>query len=500
MRREEYRATLILMAGLLAATFTGFLREAALAYELGASHATDLYLIAFTLPEFVFTALPIILLPAFIPLFTDLQLRVGEAGAWRFARQVAGALLILLLGVTSLAAAAAPLYLRWLAPGFDPLQRSQALRALIVMLPALSMMGGATLAGAILQVYRRFARPALATAIYNVTFVVVLLGAPLAWSVGRAAWGVTAGAAAAFLLQFSLVWRFRPKPPAQNAERETVRLPVGVSDLARLAGPLAAGYAVHHAILFVDRAMATMLAAGAVATLNYAYRLALVVGQVGGLAISTALFPRMAEQAASRDYAGLRSSVAAALRFVWLVGLPACSLLIVLRVPLVQVLFERGAFDRSATLAVSAVLVWYAIAVLADALCQPMWRVLYARRSAWTVLAVNSLQTGIRVLANVALIDPLGYRGLALSAALGLTVQALVLGQVVRRQLGPFLTAEWWRQMFKVVVATALAVLVTGLMVSHFRAWPALYVLLASAALGSLIYLGILRLQEKSLW
>jgi len=368
------------------------------------------------------------------------------------------------------------------------------------MLPALTMMGGATLAGAILQVYRRFARPALATAIYNVTFVIVLLGAPLAWSVGRAAWGVTAGAAAAFLLQFSLVWHFRPKPSAPDSERKPLPLPVGVSDLARVAGPLAAGYAVHHVILFVDRAMATTLAAGAVATLNYAYRLALVVGQLSGLAVSTALFPRMAEQAASQDLSGLRSSLAAALRFVWLIGVPACGGLIVLRIPLVQVLFERGAFDRSATIAVSDILVWYAIAVLADALCQPLWRVLYARRSAWTVLAMNSLQTGIRVVVNLALIDPLGYRGLALSAALGLTVQLLLLGQVVRRQLGPFLAAGWWRQMFRALLAAALAVLVTGLVVSHFRAWPALSVILAGAAVGGLTYLGVLRLQEKRLW
>ena len=502
MRRDDYRATLILMLGLVAATFTGFLREAALAFELGAGRATDIFLIGFSLPEFFFVALPIVLTPAFIPLFADVRLRLGERGAWRLARQVAVALLALLLAITLLLALAVPLYLKWLAPGFITAERAQAARAVYVMLPAILLMGLATLAGAILQVYRRFARPALATALYNVTFVAVLLGAPLAWAVGGAAWGVTAGAGAAFLLQFSLVWRFRPRSMAAGSS--TVDPPsapgqpsIGVADVARLAGPLAAGYAAHHIILLVDRAMATTLGAGSVATLNYAYRLALVVGQLSGLAVSTALFPRMAEQAANQDHAGLRSSLAGALRFVWMVGLPATCGLILLRTPLVALVFERGAFGKAATAGVSGVLVWYAVAVLADALCQPLWRVLYAGRSAWTVLAVNGLQTGIRILCNFALIGSLGYNGLALSAAIGLAVQLIVLALLVRRRVGGFLAARWWRGAFWILLATAIAALAVYLIAAQLTASPALVTLLVSGASGGVIYLLTLRLVTR---
>jgi putative peptidoglycan lipid II flippase len=499
VRREDYRATLILMAGFLAATATGFLREAALAHELGAGRATDIYLVAFALPEFFFLALPIVLSPAFIPLFADLRLARGEVAAWRFAWRVAGALLAFLVGAGVLLALGAPLILRWLGSGFDAGARAEAARALYRMLPAVILMGEATLAGAVLQVYRRFARPALATAIYNVTFVAVLLGAPLAWAAGRAAWGVTAGATAAFLLQISLVWRYRPAPASDVEPRgeEAGRQPVTVADVVRLAGPLAAGYAAHHLILFVDRAMATTLQAGAVATLNYGYRLALVVGQLSGLAVSTALFPTMAEQAAADDRPGLRSSLAAALRFVLVVGLPSAGILVVLRVPAVQVLFEHGAFDPAATAAVSQVVVWYALAVLVDALCQPLWRLLYARRSAWTVLVINSLQTGIRVLGNFALIGALGYNGLAISAVLGLGIQLLALGVLARRHLGAFLDLAWWRGALQTVVATALAVVVAGVAADQLAALPPPGIVLVAGALGGLSYILILWFLEK---
>jgi putative peptidoglycan lipid II flippase len=272
---------------------------------------------------------------------------------------------------------------------------------------------------------------------------------------------------------------------------------VDLGNLAALAAPLAAAYATHHLILFVDRAMASTLQPGSVATLNYAYRLALVVGQLSGLAVSTALFPRMSEQAAGDDQSGLRASLSGALRFVWLVGLPATSALILLRQPLVHLLFERGAFDQAATIAVSDVLPWYALAVLADALCQPLWRVLYARRRASTVLAVNGLQTTIRLLANVALIKPMGYNGLALSAALGLFVQLVVLAWLVRRHLGVYLTKGWWRSVLHGILAAAPALIVVNFLVRQLSTRPALLALLVAGALGFSIYLVTLWLLEK---
>ena len=497
MRRQDYRATLVVMLGLALATGTGFLREAGLAFELGAGKAMDTFLIAFTVPEFFFIGLPVVLVPAVIPLFADIRLQAGDRAAWRFGLRIAVALLVLLLGLTALAALGAPIYLRWLAPGFGPAALIQTRRALYMMLPAISLMGLAALVGAFLQVHRRFGRPALSTAAYNLTFFAVLLGLPLIWLVGRAALGVTLAAAVALLIQVPLLLHYRPSRTAPEQTRDMQRPGIGPGHLARAAAPLAVAYFTHHLILFVDRAMATTLQTGSVAALNYAYRLALVVGQLSGLAVSTALFPRMSEQAAGGDQPGLRDSLAGGLRFVWLVGLPAAAGLVVLRLPLVEVLFERGAFDKEATTAVSAVLPWYALAVLADALCQPLWRVLYAGRRGGTVLAVNGLQTAIRLAANVALINPLGYNGLAISAALGLSAQLVVLSWLVRRRLGAYLTKGWWRSAFHGAVATIPALTATGFLVHQLSVGPALLALLIAGSLGALIYLLLLMLLEK---
>ncbi|MBI1876737.1 MAG: polysaccharide biosynthesis C-terminal domain-containing protein, partial [Chloroflexi bacterium] len=247
--------------------------------------------------------------------------------------------------------------------------------------------------------------------------------------------------------------------------------------------------AVHHLSLFVDRAFATGLGVGSAAALSYAYHLALVVGQLSGLAVSTALFPHLAEQISRNDGVGARRSLADALRLVWLIALPASAALIVLRTPLIRLLLEHGAFDQAATSAVSTPLVWYTLAVLADALCQPLWRVVYVQRSGWTVLAVNGLQTALRLLFNFVLVPFFGYNGLAMSAVIGLTIQVLVLGWWVHRRLGRYLTNGWPHDIARIILATVASAAASMALTMSLGDVSPLIVLALAGLVSSLTYL-----------
>jgi putative peptidoglycan lipid II flippase len=179
-------------------------------------------------------------------------------------------------------------------------------------------------------------------------------------------------------------------------------------------------------------------------------------------------------------------------------ALPASVGLLLLREPLVQVLFEHGAFDPTATQAVSGPLTWYTLAALADALCQPFWRVVYAQRRMWTVAGVNGLQTGIRFGGNIVLSLWLGYNGLALSAALGLVIQLVVLGWLTWRSLGAYWTPAWWRDLVWITSATALLAAVVLVATQHWHTVKPMALLLISSLLGGLTYAGILLYQKYS--
>ncbi len=492
MPRENLRATLILMAGFAAATLTGFLRQAVLADQFGASRVMDTFLVAFAVPEFVFIALPIVLSPAFLPIFASLRQNEGEAAAWQFGMRTAAILLGVLVLITALAMLAAPLYIRWLSPGFTPEERRLAVRGVRLMLPALSFMGLATYASTAFQVYRRFLRPAFLTAIYNVTFILTLLFLPAYSIYERAALGVTLGAAAALVLQIPVVWWYRPGPAARRAAVEVSQSLKDSGQLASLTAWFAAGYAAHHLILFIDRAMATSLGAGSAAALSYGLHLALAVGQLSSLPVSTVLFPQLAEEIGRGDLLEARLSLTRALKSIWMIALPASAGLIILRQPLVEFLFARGAFDQAATQAVTPTLIWYGLAVLADALCQPLWRVIYAQKRAPLVLQVNGLQTLVRVIFNLLFSMRWGYIGLAVSAVGGLTIQLLVLSWLTWRSLGKFPEVSWWRDFAWPIMACSAASIAVSLILARQLVLTPIFVLVISGTVGSLIYVGVL--------
>jgi putative peptidoglycan lipid II flippase len=499
LRRDDYRAIIIVILSYSVATLTGFLRQAVVARYLGVGRAADIYLIAFSLPEFVFIALPIVLYPAFIPLFTESRHRFDEAAAWKLVKQTALGLLFLLLFLTLLVGLGAPIFLRWLSPGFSSSDQVIAIRALRLMLPSLCLMSLATLSSAVLIVSRQFAPPALVAAVFNITFVIVLIALPVDSLIDRASWAVTIGAAAAFLFQIPILWSYHLRSNTSNPRSDLSFKPkdssIGVNQVVRLAGPLAAGYAVHHFILLVDRAMATSLEPGSVAALSYANHLALVIGQLSGMAVSMVLFPLLADQISQKDFDGVRTSLADALRLIWLIALPASIGLIILREPIISILLERGAFDELAKATVSAPLVWYSLAVLVDALGQPFWRLIYAQKSSWTVLGVNGIQTIIRFLGNIILINLMGYLGLALSAALGLTLQTLILGWLIYHRIGTFWTDAWWREIRRIMVATISATFVTSVLVFSWTFTPILQILIIGI-IGGFTFLAVLQLAK----
>jgi putative peptidoglycan lipid II flippase len=490
MQRNDIRSTIIVMISLAFATLTGFMRQIVVAYTLGAGRIADIFLIAFAVPEFVFVALPIILTPVIIPLFSQIRQKHGEGVAWLWGGKLSGWLLLLLLGTTILAGLSAPIFIPWLSPGFNAGERAQTIQVFYRMLPGLLLMGISAMVGSLLQVYRKFARPVLTTAVYNLVFMAALIFLPLGDPLMRAGWGVTLGAAAAMIFQIPLLWRIRPKKiltaNGSVIDQETM------GKALRLTGWMAAGYGANQMIQFFDRALATSLGAGSAAVLNYGYHLALSVEQLSGLAVSTVMFPGLSEKVEAQELDEARRSINHAMGWVWGLALPASLGFVLLRTPIVQVLLEHGAFQSEATQAVSTVMAIYAFAVLADALCQPLWRAIYAQQNGKVVLGVNSIQTMVRVTADLLLIHQFGYNGLAFSALIGLSLQVILLILFVGRSLAWKISRQSLIVCVKIIIAGSGAYIVTlavktwlGNSIPNF---PPIYILLISGVILLTIY------------
>jgi putative peptidoglycan lipid II flippase len=259
---------------------------------------------------------------------------------------------------------------------------------------------------------------------------------------------------------------------------------------------MAAGYTAHHLIQFIDRAMSTSLGEGGAAVLNYGYHIALAVGQLSGLAVSTVMFPGLSEQVGFQELDRARRSINQALELVWGLALPASLGLVLLRTQVVQVLLEHGAFRQQATQDVGTVMAIYAFAMLADALCQPLWRVVYTQRSGKVVLWINGIQTFVRIAANLLLIRQLGYYGLAISAVIGLITQIILLMILAWKSIGWRLSGQSFVVGGKIFVAGSVAYIATLVIKSwlgnSIQGFSPILILLASGISLLIIYTALL--------
>ena len=430
---RTYQNYLVVIASLIFTSLTGYLRQTFIAFTLGAGKSTDIFLVSYAIPEFVFIALPIILTPVIIPYFIRLRQKRGEIVAWSFAKIIFLYFVIVILALILINLLGSSIFIKWLSPGFEKQEQAQTTNLFLVMLPGILFMGLASLMGAFLQIFRKFARPILMTAVYNIVFIFCLFYFPDGDTLIRAAWGVTFGAFAAFLLQLPLFL----KDLSQKNFSGRIKNPLSndsFSQVYKLTLWIAAGYLTHHLIHFVDRAMAISSGEGNAAILSFAYHLALTIGQVSGLAISIVIFPDITEKISESLFEKANEYLLQAIKIVFAFTVPVSMALIIFRLPIVKLLFEHGAFGSDTSSMVATTLIFFTVSMLIDSLCQPLWRSVYAWQKGPVVFYVNLIQTLIRLAANFILIKIIGYNGIALSAVIGFFVQLVLLLIIARRQ------------------------------------------------------------------
>jgi putative peptidoglycan lipid II flippase len=155
-------------------------------------------------------------------------------------------------------------------------------------------------------------------------------------------------------------------------------------------------------------------------------------------AIATVIFPVFAAQFATKNRAAMRRSIATGLKMVIFLTLPSAIGLCMLAQPIVQTLFERGAFTPQATALCSALLPFAAFGLVALAANVVLTRYLFASGNVRTTIMIAVATVVLNVVLSVVLLPSLGARGLLLANAISQTLQTLALAVVVWRLLGGF--------------------------------------------------------------
>jgi putative peptidoglycan lipid II flippase len=456
-----------------------------------ASHEMDAFLAANRVPETLFKLMAAGALgSAFIPTFTALLTRDQRQTAWKLASAIANLLLVGLIVAAILAGVFAQALVRYvLAPGFSPELEALTVQLLRLMLPSAVIFALSGLVMGILNSHQVFFIPALTPAMYRLGLIFGVVFLTPQMGIFGLAWGVLLGATLHLISQLPGLWKLKGQYfPTFGLQLAPVR------EVGRLMLPRVFGVAVVELNFWVNTRLASYMAEGSVTGLTWAFTIMLMPQAVIAQAVATAALPTLATQYALGKLDDVRHSLAASLRGILLLALPAAVGLLLLRQPIVTLMLQYGRFDGAQL--VSWALLWYAAGLVGHCIVEILARAFYALHDTKTPVLVGAAAMGL----NVALsfffawgfeqIGWLPHGGLALANSLATALEAVGLLLLMRRRLSG-LQGHW---VMALAARSALASLVMAVVLWGWLCLPLPAWLLAMGGvmLGGGIYLFLL--------
>ncbi len=427
------KAASIIGAGTLLSRILGFLRDMVIAHFFGAGLAADAFFVAFRIPNLWRRLVGEgSLTISFIPVYTEYLTRHSEEESRELtdiAFTIAGMILFIL---TILGILFSPILIQIIAPGFSRIPEKFQLTVTLnqIIFPYLFFMGLFALSMGILNSLRHFFAPAIAPIFLNISIIVsvFLFFHTFEVPVMTLALGVLAGGVIQFLFQIPFLW----KKGIRFHFNLNFRHPA-IKRIGSLMVPGLIGTAVYQLNVFIDTIFASFLPSGSVSYLFFADRLMEFPLGIFAIAIGMASLPSLSSLASQGKTEELKETLSFSLRLVSLISIPAMVGLIALKTPIINLLFQRGKFDFTATVMTAKALFYYSIGLWAIAGSRTIVPAFYALQDTWTPLKVALICLGANVIFNAIFIYPLKHAGLALATSLSSILNLILL----TRKLGP---------------------------------------------------------------
>ncbi|MFO0698413.1 MAG: murein biosynthesis integral membrane protein MurJ [Nitrospira sp.] len=437
--QDENRAV-IKSAGIISiATFSsrilGFVRDMLIARLFGATPAADAFFVAYRIPNLLRELFAEgSMSAAFIPVFTEYHTLKSKQDAWELASAAFTTLLTIVTGITLVGILGSAGIVWLLAPGYhnDPVRMEMTTTLTRIMFPYLIFISLAALAMGVLNSLRAFAAPAFSPVFFNLFIIgcAVFLAPTMPEPIIGVAIGVVAGGAAQFAMQLPGLklrgmlfgFTFNPGHP-------------GVRKIGWLMIPSLLGLSVTQINITVSTILGSFFAGGPT-YLFYGMRLIQFPLGIFGVALVTAILPTLSAQAARGAMDELRTTLGFGLRMIIFIMLPAMVGLILLRTPIVHLVFEHGTFTAHDTAETAFAVLCYAVGLWAFGGVRIIVSAFYSLKDTTTPVISATIAVAANILFSLLLMSHLGAAGLALATAVAAMVNGGILVAVLNRRLG----------------------------------------------------------------
>jgi putative peptidoglycan lipid II flippase len=429
------RSVFTVGAWTLVSRVLGFARDMLIAAKLGAGPMADAFFVALKLPnlfrrffgEGAFNA-------AFVPAFAQALTQRGQLAARQLAERMATLMALWLSVLTVAGLLAMPWVMQVLAPGFSAVPDKFALAVELtrITFPYLPLICLTALVSGVLNGLGKFAAAAAAPIFFNVLSMAALFAlAPIVATPAHAlAWGVTLSG----IVQLAFVMWAAARAGMPVHFLKLPKLAPEVRDVLRKMVPGLVGAGVTQLNLAIDVIIASFLPSGSVSYLYYADRVAQLPLGVIGAAVATALLPLLAKQLYGGQALSAHRSMNRAVEISLALTLPAAIALAVLALPILQALFQRGAFGAEEARLTSHALIAYAAGLPAFVLVKVFVPGFFARGDTATPVKIGIACVALNLALNLVLMGPLQHVGVALSTTLAAWANAGALALLLARR------------------------------------------------------------------
>jgi putative peptidoglycan lipid II flippase len=465
--RSVLKSTSLISALTVLSRIFGYFRDRQIAALLGTGMLGDAYTVAFRIPNTLRRLVGEGAVSAsFIPVFSKYVKEEKKQEAWEFVNALISAALVFLTLITILGIVFSPLIVRLFASdGFEAVPGKLEATTLLnrIIFPYIAFVSLAAISMGVLNSFNKFAAPAFAPVVLNISIIALSLFAgyfsnpAIALSVG-----VVIGGVLQVLIQLpSLLktgWRFRWFWNLANP---------GLRRVAALMGPRLFGIGIVQLDVLVGLQFATAMVEGSTTALNTADRVMELVLGGYAIALSTAILPLLSRQAVENNISDMKNTITFSLRMVLFITLPSTVGLILLRVPIIQVLFERGKFTAESTALTAWALLFFAIGLSAFAMMKIIIQAFYALHDTRTPVIVAAMSLLVNIGLNFLFRHPLQTGGPALATSLAAFFDTIVLLSVFRSRHGKLGLSSVVGAAAKFVAAAALMALAIYLTMNY---------------------------------
>lgn len=441
------------IATLLSRIF-GYIRDMVVAAFFGASWVSDAFFAAFRIPNIMRRLLGEgSLTVSFVPVFTEYLKKKSKEEALELANIVFTMLSIVLVILSIVGIIIAPAFVTILAPGFVKTQVQFNLAVFLtrIMFPYIFFISLVALCMGILNSLRHFAAPALSPVVLNLSMIlaILLLRNWFNEPITALAVGVIIGG----ILQLTMQWPFLVKMGVHLRLNFHFRHP-GIRQMGILLIPTFIGSSVYQINVFIGTILGSLLPKGSLSYLYYADRVVELPLGVFAIAMGTATLPSFSSLVAQDRMEELKHTITFSLRLILFITIPASVAIIALRVPILSVLFERGAFTTQSTVLTAQALLFYTVGLWSFSIIRVIDAVFFAIQDRKSPLKAALASLIVNIVASITLMIPMKHGGLALATSIASAVNVIILSVIMRHRIGRVLDRQFYESLGKIILSS----------------------------------------------